>query len=32
MREVVSILEGGEAPANAANIEGGEAAPSAAKK
>ena len=32
MREVVSILEGGEAPANAANIEGGEVAPSAAKK
>ena len=32
MREVVTIAGGGEAPANAANVEGGEAAPSAAKK
>lgn len=32
MREVVTIAEGGEAPANAANVESGEAAPSGAKK
>ena len=32
MREVVTIAGGGEAPANAANVEGGEAAPSGAKK
>lgn len=31
MREVVTIAEGGEAPANAANVESGEAAPSGAK-
>ena len=32
MREVVTIAGGGEAPTNAANVEGGEAAPSGAKK
>ena len=32
MREVVTIAGGGEAPANAANVEGGEAAPNGAKK
>ena len=32
VREVVTIAGGGEAPANAANVEGGEAAPSGAKK
>lgn len=32
MREVVTIAGGGEAPANAANVEGGEAAQSGAKK